>query len=240
MPWTPAHPAFAIPFLGFFRRPFTAVCLVISSIAPDLPYFFLVRFVGWGHEFPTSFLFGIPITLIIAFIWARFLRSALFTSLPITSDVSRYPIITRLDLALGCIAAACGIMSHIFIDSFTHIDGYAVSLIPWLNHQWNVFGKTIPLWHLLQYGLSAFGGIVIFYYIFRSPRWHFTKAWRINTRVKSFWLMSAAGACLVELLILLFRWPFSHPTVAIVSAIMAGATGMVITSFIQRDLYHSG
>lgn len=43
--------------------------------------------------------------------------------------------------------------------------------------------------------------------------------------------MSTVFECLVELFILFFRWPFSHPTVAIVSVMTAGATGMVMASF---------
>ncbi len=236
MPWTPTHPAFTIPFLRFFERPFTVACLVIGSIAPDLPYFFFVRFVGWGHEFPTNFLFGIPITLIVAFIWVRFLRPTLFNSLPIKTRLSEYPVITKHDLVLGCIAATIGIMTHLFTDAFTHVDGYAVGAIPQLNHELNIFGHLFPFWHLLQYCLSAFGEAAILYSLLCSPHWSIAKSWRMTSNAKKFWSLSTIFALMIELFILLFRWPLSHITGAAVSGMTAGAAGMVIASFIQTLL----
>lgn len=237
MPWTPAHPAFAIPFLKIFRRPFPAVCLVIGSMAPDLPYFFLVRFVGWSHAFPMGYLVGIPLTVILAHVWLYYLSPTFFAVLPIVYGAPQNPGKVRGDFITGCMAAAVGIATHVFVDGFTHANGYIVRQWPLLQVRWEVFGKTVPVWHFLQlfFTVVGLGGIAL--YFFLSPHWKIARSRWASPYAKIFWIKSALFSLIAGLVIFFFRWPFSSLAIVSVAIMTSVTVGMVAAFFlIKQDL----
>lgn len=227
MPWTPAHPAFTIPFLKVFRHPFPATCLVIGSMAPDMPYFFLVRFVGFGHAFPFAYVLGVPLTIVLAYFWLRHMRSALFAALPITCDASKSLSIRWNDLVIGCLAAIVGIMTHLFVDGFTHVDGFMVDRWSLLRVEWEVSGQTIPVWHFLQLFLTVIGLVVIGVYFFRSTQWKYVRFWKMSIYAKAFWMRSLVFSLIVGVIISFLRWPFA--SFAMVSVVMMTSVGVGMT-----------
>jgi len=162
MPWTPVHPAFALPFLGLSKRPFVLASLVFGSMAPDIPYFVLIHFVSWGHKFPTLFLFGVPASLVFAYFWTRYIREPVYKASPI--KWRHELIVGKLDWRdglFGVVAATIGIMTHIGIDSFTHAQGFVVGHSQMLQGEITMLGRTTFTWHFLQYAFSAVGFVLL-------------------------------------------------------------------------------
>lgn len=232
MPWTPAHPALVLPFFKLFRRPFASTCLVIGSMAPDLPYFFLVRFESWSHTFPLSFFFGVPVTILVAYFWMYFLRPTLFEVLPIAHDVPEHQVtaIVKENLLVSCLVAAIGIATHLFIDGFTHAHGYSVDRWSVLRFEWGILGKTMPVWHFLQMLLTAVGLIVIASYFFMSPHWKWIRAWRMNARARMFWINGAIFSLMAGFAIFFLRGPFVSLAIMSVAVMTSLAVGVTVAS----------
>lgn len=235
MPWTPAHPAFALPFLPLFRRPFAVACLAAGSIAPDLPYFLFVRLDGWGHAFPWLFAFGIPASLLAATVWMRVSEPALPIALPIKITSPLPTPIKKADFFPGCLAAGIGILTHVFVDAFTHQTGEVAKRVSWLQTEWFVAGTRLPTWQLLQYALTVIGLGTLFIFLRKQSRWRLDQAWRPNRQTGVFWLYTALFSCFVFLGIFCLRFPFPHLSVVIIGMVSAGTVGAMGASILMRQ-----
>jgi hypothetical protein len=230
MPWTPFHPAFALPFLGLSRRPFVLASLVIGSMAPDIPYFLLIHFVSWGHKFPALFLFGVPVSLVFAYFWTRFIREPVYKASPIKW---RHELIAgKLDWQdglFGVVAATIGIMTHIGIDSFTHAPGIVVQHWPLLRGSFTMFGRTTLIWHLLQYSFSAIGfGILVMYIAFNVVRKP------LNRSSYMFWTRAGICAAVFTMVVGALRYPFEAVTILGVIMISSVIVGVIFATLTEK------
>lgn len=229
MPWTQFHPAFALPFFGLSKKPFVLASLVIGSMAPDIPYFVLLRFVSWWHTFPLLFLYGIPASLLLAYVWVKYIQTPFMEAVPFKwkKEVT-YNGLNWRDLLFGGVMATVGILTHVGIDGFTHRDGYAVQYIPLLQAQLLLLGKSMFVWHWLQYTLSGVGLILLMGYIAihseTKPLDHLALLFWLRAGVFAFVLAGVVGA---------LRYPFEAltiPGVIIISSTLLGIGFAALTA----------
>ncbi|GAA5227811.1 DUF4184 family protein [Paeniglutamicibacter antarcticus] len=169
MPFTLAHNAAVLPFL---RHPLVPIALVAGAMAPDLPYFVMLKpsSVGWlsallsgvqSHQFTHILDVGLPLALVLAaFLWVvdRPIRWALGThwfpeqTKPVGPAPSwAHPVLwTFLSLLIG-------LLTHLIWDSFTHSTGWVVRHVPVLALE---PVPDLPLYRILQH-VSTLAGLTV-------------------------------------------------------------------------------
>lgn len=210
--------------------------LVMGTIAPDVPYFLLVRFVAIGHVWPWSFLIGINLSLVAALLWHEVIRIPFLQALPtpLANRFARYTLpapICISSVLWGAVAAAIGIATHLIVDNFTHSTGYFVMRSLVLRSDVEALGFAIPLYKLLQYGLTLIGFIAIGFYLW-NLRGSDAVSSLMSTRERwRFWLYSFCYTTAIFIIIAVLRYPFSHLTVlgvAVMTSLVAGVTSECI------------
>lgn len=143
--------------------------LVIGSFAPDFPYFMFITPNGFiGHTLPGIFVFDLPLSLIVFWLFHAYVKQPLFMFLP--SGVRRrlrprktgYSLWPPARLALIVISIVIGSATHILWDSFTH-NFY------WPYQHWSLFRQAVQvpfvgelgMEKVLQYSSSVFGIVVL-------------------------------------------------------------------------------
>jgi hypothetical protein len=172
MPFTPSHAVVALPFL---RTPLVPAAIAIGAMAPDLPLFVRALPLHYGL---THSLWWLPVTILLALglllIWRCVLRPAVRELSPAwlarrlpeewdggagagmreTFAIAGAPARTSWrGIVLLIASLACGILSHIVWDLFTHEGRWGVELIPLLDEQWG----PLSGYKWLQHGSSAIG-----------------------------------------------------------------------------------
>jgi uncharacterized protein DUF4184 len=159
MPFTLAHPAAVLPLL---RHPFVPAALVAGSMAPDLPYFLRAagltstRAGDWYEPFlnatHTHSLSGLPIDLLyaVALVAAYWLMRAPITALlPPGLAIPKANSRANAQYAGWLVASALiGTGTHLLWDAFTDTD-------------------LLPAQRLLQYASTAFGLVIVSWYLWK-------------------------------------------------------------------------
>ncbi|OCG45663.1 hypothetical protein A9G35_06160 [Gilliamella sp. Choc5-1] len=176
MPFTFAHPAIVLPF---HKRPkfFSMTTLIIGSMSPDFEYFLRMKIKSdMSHTLLGIFYFDLPITLIVAFIFHSIIRNELIKNLP-HFLYKRFAHYLALNWNQYCLhhwfiiltSALIGILSHIGWDSFTHLTGFFVKHLPFLQQPISLKNTDIPIYQLLQHGSTLVGMSLICIFILRLP-----------------------------------------------------------------------
>ncbi|MGM1061704.1 DUF4184 family protein [Saccharothrix sp. Mg75] len=156
MPFTGSHVAAVLPLV---RSPFVPSALVAGSVAPDLPFFVLLRPAGveYTHTWWGVVLVDLPIALVALAVYRVLLFEPALALAPdaVRSRLAHLPA-PRFGVALVG-SAVLGTLTHLFWDGFTHATGWAVALLPGLNA---VVGSQ-PLHQWGQWGSTAVGGLVV-------------------------------------------------------------------------------
>jgi hypothetical protein len=152
MPFTLAHPAAVLPLL---RHPFVPVALVAGSMAPDAPYFLTAAGItstsadDWYGAFlnatTTHSLTGLPIDL---FYTAVLIGAYVLLRAPITALGLALPKLGRPNVLWLILSAVLGAGTHLLWDFLTDAD-------------------FVPVPRLLQYASTAFGLVVIGWYLWK-------------------------------------------------------------------------
>lgn len=162
MPFTLAHPAVVLPFA---RRPLVPAALLAGSIAPDVLFYL---WPATDDERLTHTPLGavtVDIALAVALVVAaQLLRWPVLSLLPgrlrgALAGPARRGFAVR-SVRRGCwwlVSAAVGTLSHLCWDAFTHADGAAVHLLPWLAVT-RIDG--MPVYAALQW-LSSVAGLIV-------------------------------------------------------------------------------
>lgn len=169
MPFTFCHPAIVIPVA---RRTNWLSPLVIGSMSPDFLYF-LNFSTGhhFGHTFTGIFLFCLPASLSVLWVYHRWLRQSVLALLPFglsgglerESNTFSVDSLTRLLQVIALIGV--GAASHIIWDAFTHQHGWGVAAFPVLKTAlveapW----ETIRVFKVLQHLSTLSGAIGLLYW----------------------------------------------------------------------------
>src|SRR5262249_37984183 len=150
--------------------------LVIGSVTPDLGYF--------GERFGVEDFAHRPLGIVVLCLPAGLLLTALFFALRarVAEMLPEYhrrlflPVCERprTSWAVILISLAIGVALHVFLDGFTHTDGWAVERLPVLETPViSMSGRTLRVTHLLWY-LTSFGGIAWLYFVYE--RWRQTSS----------------------------------------------------------------
>jgi hypothetical protein len=165
LPFTLAHPAVVVPL----RRRLTLSALVTGSLAPDFHYFLnLWPHSHFMHSLRGAFLFSLPVSLALLWIFQRFMKLPLMSLAPRTHQERlaafaapfRWGPASRFALIL--FALMVGICSHVAWDAFTHDHGFVVRNLPDLRAPaFPEFGTGRPLWNVLQHASSLVGMAIV-------------------------------------------------------------------------------
>ena len=232
MPFTLAHPVAVLPFARCRRVHFPA--MVIGSLAPDFVYFLHGRAVPGGHGLADLLWPNLPLcfalyALYLA-LWHRTLRDFLPNCLNAAYRLPEHAIATAPHkrrqtaavLFTFVFSALFGMITHLFLDAFTHPTGWFVQHFAPL--QQTVF--TLPAYKWLQYGGGVFGlgGCLLF--ALRAARRRPHRSAKTARQKSLFWAICA--------LLTLCGWafwqtaapiPLAHAATQIIRLIDCGALG---------------
>jgi len=199
MPFPLAHPAAVLPFRRFCPRFLDFPALVVGSLVPDLGYLFgPLHLDELSHQLRGSVVFCLPLgILILALIYG--LRSLTLRKLPKACQPGFLQLPWPPLGSPGIIVASLlvGIATHLFLDSFTHKDGWLVERLPLLQMSLgSVAGRAVRVCSLLWYACS-FIGIALVFVAFRTWQSKSSPA-PAAVATKAHWL----GALLVAIAVL--------------------------------------
>jgi len=177
MPFTFSHPAIVLPVTFLPKRWYSLTGLVVGSITPDIEYLLSLKIHhSYSHTLPGFFMFDLPVGLLLVFLFHDIVRDSLFNNLPfrLKSRVSAFiGFAWNKYLIKNWIVVIASIMlgaaSHLLWDSFTHISGYFVKIIPELTNKVGIIGYQIPIYKILQHSSSVIGGFVVLYALLNLP-----------------------------------------------------------------------
>jgi hypothetical protein len=142
---------------------------------PDVPYF-VPKFpkTHFGHSLLGLFLFCLPGGLIGLWVLHSLLKKPLISLLPVSYqqrlEQNEFRFLPWMRFAHICVSILVGAFTHVFWDSFTHQEGWAVKHFSALSSEVTVAHRLMPLSDILQH-LSTAGGIAILsYYLFHWIR----------------------------------------------------------------------
>ncbi|GAA2430568.1 DUF4184 family protein [Streptomyces macrosporus] len=183
MPFTLSHAAAALPGIradGTGRGPLVASALVAGTLAPDMTYYAAsavpaaMRLGDLTHAPVGVVTVDVVIAAALVGAWLL-LREPLVALVPASRRGRAYALTRGRPwrgrplaglVAWGCASAALGAATHVFWDSFTHMDRWGVRWITALDER--VLG--VPLYHQLQYGGSVLALVVIAVFLARAWR----------------------------------------------------------------------
>ncbi len=178
MPFTFSHPAIVLPFCKSKKIPVSATGLIIGTMVPDFEFLFLLRESPYiGHLWPGILLFNIPAAVAAAFIFHLVVRNSLIGHLPqfLQRRFSKYLLFNwikyfKQHYMAFLVCALLGVLSHIFIDAFTHKGGFMAKPASFFQAEINLFIFPLPVYFILQLLTSAVGGLYILWYVLKLPQ----------------------------------------------------------------------
>lgn len=204
MPFTLAHPAAVLPLARCQKCHLPA--LILGSLSPDFVYFLGGRAAfSIGHTFWGALLINLPLCFVFYLIYKIIWRDVLRDYLPTIINIApRHPAFSGSLNArfwrFGT-SAIIGMITHIFLDAFTHQTGYFVAQLPILRENIGIF----PLFKWLQYGGGVFGLTICGAFILcAAKRTPYISPISAQEKTR-FWLIFALNS-----LILLIIWQIMH------------------------------
>lgn len=153
MPFTAAHPALVLPIKARWPKFFSLTALAVGSMAPDFEFF--IRFYplrGPGHTLPGS-------------LGSRFYAMA----------GDRWSIATPRNFLIFTYSALLGMLTHFFLDAFTHPLQLFRDLAPVLmSHLFTIrfYGAEykVPAHNIIHLAVTATGlGVILLYIMKLKP-----------------------------------------------------------------------
>jgi len=203
MPLTFAHPAIVLPLNKLTSRWFSLTGLIVGSVVPDFEYFIRMRVYSiYSHTWLGLLSFDLPLGLLLTFVYHDIVRDKLIQNMPLPL-YQRLSIFKQFNWDGYCkqhwfkvvISILVGAASHLFWDSFTHINGYFVAQYG-MTKTTLVFGHQLPIYKVIQHASTLVGGVAII-----------TALWRLAvmpaSRIKTtypYWLSVVAIAMIVLVL----------------------------------------
>lgn len=233
MPFTPAHVAWLYPFrnLRNFRVSWTA--LFIGSMVPDLEYFIWLSPSAYNsHTLEGIFLFNLPMTFILTFIWHHTLAGVILPRLQFirstfraeryddfTAWVKKYPMVFL-------VSALVGICSHLVWDSCSHANGFLAHRIPGLIEESRVGGFTIRNCYIVWYGSTLLGLTVMANWLFSLRKLLSKSSWITFFKGSAFWgkILFAAGLIMIARVAMGLSWNWTRHLVIIAMGSLFYAT----------------
>ena len=163
MPFTIAHPGFALLLSNKRYRIFDSIGLIIGSVVPDFDIIFRLthsRLHLFIYDFKEVFLIILPIGLGVSlyFHWVHG---------KIMKTTFKLSINTIIKISISCLLA---ISLHLLLDTFTHLD--ATKIVVEFDHQTDYSYRFYNnLYYFLLYGPTTFAsiiGILLLYFFYQN------------------------------------------------------------------------
>ncbi|MEY4576270.1 MAG: hypothetical protein RL701_973 [Pseudomonadota bacterium] len=155
-----AHQTIVMPFKWLKPRWFDGTALCIGSMAPDFAYALDHTPLSFhSHNIPAQVVWTIPLTLLLTRLIRTRLAEPIGAQLPgsLGAEVKALGH-SKHALWQTVSSAFLGGLSHIFLDGFTHYNGWAARRIAPLRHiVGHIAGYDIPVSAVLQYVGHTFG-----------------------------------------------------------------------------------
>ena len=233
MPLTFSHPAIVLPLNYLPKRWISLTGLIVGSVAPDFEYFGRMKVMSiYSHTWTGLLWFDLPVGLLLTFVYHDVVRDAFISHLPkaLRSRFGQYNALEWnrhfiKNTTIIILSILIGSASHLFWDSFTHINGHFVEL-------WNMarpvglFGAGIPLYKLIQHCSTLVGGAVILTAIYRMPKHLISKP----AIIWPYWLMVIGVTLSIIALRIVFGLSIHQYWNILVTAISGGILAIVLTS----------
>lgn len=246
MPFTLSHVVAVLPFYRKFKNHFSISGLMMGSMAPDFEFFIRNTLYGiWGHTLLGMFWFDIPISILLCYVFHRWVRNTLITYGPkfiwnkfnnlIYFDWTNY---LKKNFLKVIISIFFGILTHFVWDNLTHEPNYVFPFhFSILSTPLIFFGIKLPIYFLLQI-LSSIFGLVGFLLIIYYKSNLITIPNNPVTDKAKFWYTFVA----VSALIFCFRYAIGIPDEKpfgqfVVISIGSSLYGLVFTSMFFKKYY---
>ncbi|MBO9729439.1 MAG: DUF4184 family protein [Chitinophaga sp.] len=175
MPFTISHAAIVVPFSNTPRKYLSATGLIIGSMVPDFLYFiFLNPYFNLGHLWWGIFVYDIPLALLLAYLYHGLVKHILMPYLPgwVRGRLQLFRTFNwhnyfRQHYLVVLSSVIIGILTHFFLDAFTHADGYFVTCSAFLQKDILVGQHPMKMWYLMQYISSVLGLLLLFYFFLK-------------------------------------------------------------------------
>lgn len=246
MPFTFAHPIYALPLRKLRPAWFSLTGLVLGAMGPDFEYFLALEpYATIGHSIKGLVLQVIPLSVLFAILFHFIVKRELVRHLPAFWQLDRraaalitpWQLRTWRQWIVFVGSVVIGFATHIFVDAWTHEGGSFVQQWAWLQ-QPILLGS--PAYKLLQYGLSLLGLIaefgLIVWLLAAAPAngsavLHESRADAVNrTRKMLYW----AGVALCGLLTTAFKlWlspSYNTIGIIVVAPISGSLLGLLLVS----------
>ncbi|KNY25948.1 DUF4184 family protein [Pseudobacteroides cellulosolvens] len=248
MPFTFVHPAVFIPLKGKWKKYFNLTGLVLGSMAPDFEYFLKFKpSAVIGHSVLGFLLLNLPICFLTAILFHKFIKKPLILSMPSPFDrwfyymaQKEWKINSFKAVLIFIYSSLIGMISHVFLDAFTHESGRFVEMLPVLSSNIHIFGYSLPVYKILQHGSTVIFGIAIIIYMIHL-RDKEARVSSISTISKFVYLLAIFLAGVTFVLIgMLFSFidlSFTNRGIAVVTFINGCIFGCITMSFIYLKVF---
>lgn len=237
MPFTFSHPAIILPLSKSKKILLSLTGLIAGSVAPDFE--FLLRLhntANFGHTWLGFFVCDIPFAVVLSFVFHYIIRDTLILHLP-KYFRRRFSGLLRFNWWQYLkqhkfnflIAVFTGILSHFFLDSFTHQNITIEQWFPFFSKEIIILNKPLPVYVLLQILTSLLGGLYILWFIIKMKKGDDFKS---GKSISGYWI----GLCIVTIAVFAVRLVADNVHQSTADIIIA-ATGSVVYALIVISLY---
>ena len=178
MPFTFSHPAIILPLSKSKNIRLSFTGLIAGSMAPDFEFLLRLRNTeNFGHTWPGVLACDIPFAIALSFVFHYFVRDTLILHLP-KYFRQRFVELIKFNWWLYLkqhkfnffAAVLIGILSHFFLDSFTHQNKIIEQWVPFFSAVIVVFKQPLPVPVILQIITSLIGGLYILWFITKMEK----------------------------------------------------------------------
>ncbi len=243
MPFTFVHPAVFIPLKEKWKKYFNLTGLVLGSMAPDFEYFLKFKpSAVIGHSVLGFMMLNLPLCFLIAFLFHKFIKRPLILSMLSPFDrwfyymaQKEWKINSFKAVLIFIYSSLIGMISHVFLDAFTHESGRFVEILTVLSTNLHMFGYSVPVYKILQHGCTVIFGIAIIIYMIhlRDKKARVSSIPTINKLVYfSSILLAGVAFVLIGMLFSFVDLSFTNRGIAVVTFINGCIFGCITMSLI--------
>lgn len=240
MPFTISHAAIVVPFTNTSRQYLSATGLIIGSMVPDFFYFILLNpYFNSGHQWWGIFVYDIPLALVLAWLYHQVVKPILLPYLPGWAGKRMQLFRTfnwnsyfRQHYVVVLTSIVLGVLTHFFLDAFTHADGGFVTHIPFLQRDITIGQHPMKMWYLMQYLSSVAGLLLLLLFFMKIPRVDSLPKTSAGQKAR-FWIMTAILSGLV-----LIANEYLHPIACKGMDYLAVALGGVFYGILLTVLWY--
>ncbi len=226
--------------LGVLPKRWVSLTGLVVGITPDFEYFLRLRYDSYySHTLGGLLWFDIPLGIALAFLFHNVVRNALFDNLPgfVRCRVIAFKAFDwvghfKQHWFVVCVSILFGAVTLVLWDGLTHDHGFFVERIPQLTHSFDMIGKELVPYSVLERWSSILGLLVIGIVVLRLPK---DKTHQGHVDPK-YWILVSSIAVMIAATRLIFGPEPKQVEQLVTIMISAGLAGLVITPLLLKLL----